>query len=329
MRYFMTGATGFIGKHVARQLREAGHDVVALVRTPQKAHFLADMGVEMVQGDVTDKASIRPAMEGADGVFHIAGWYKVGVRDTSAAEAVNVQGTRNVLETMQELGIPKGVYTSTVAVNSDTKGVVVDESYRFTGRHLSVYDRTKAEAHRVAEAFIAQGLPLVIVQPGLVYGPGDEGPSHELMVQYLTQKLPMLPQGVAFSWAHVEDIARGHILAMEKGRIGESYFLTGPVHTLAEGLKLAEEITGVPGPRMSAPPGMLKAMSALMALVEKFVPVPSNYSSEYLRVSAGTTYIGDNAKARRELGWTPRPLKEGLAETLAYERQRLAEQAAA
>ncbi len=328
MRYFMTGATGFIGRHVTQQLREAGHEVVALVRSPGKAHFLTDMGVEVVQGDVTDKASIRPAMEGADGVFHIAGWYKIGVRDTRAAQAVNVHGTRHVLETMQELGIPKGVYTSTLAVNSHTQGAVVDESYRFTGQHLSVYDRTKAEAHRIAEAFIAQGLPLIIVQPGLVYGPGDEGPTHELLVQYLTQKLPLLPQGVAFSWAHVDDIAQGHILAMEKGRIGESYFLAGPVHTLADGLKLAEEITGVPGPRMTAPPAVLKAMSAFMGLVEKIVPVPASYSSEYLRVSAGTTYIGDNAKARRELGWSPRPLREGLAETLAYERQRLAEQAA-
>ena len=109
MRYFVTGATGFVGGRVARQLREAGHDVVAVVRTPTKASDLLNLGVAVVQGDVTDKASMRAPMTGVDGVFHIAGWYKVGAGRTAGAEgqAINVDGTRNVLELMEELGSPR------------------------------------------------------------------------------------------------------------------------------------------------------------------------------------------------------------------------------
>ena len=323
MRYFVTGATGFVGGHVARQLRDAGHEVVALVRDPGKAKSLAAAGVQLAQGDVTDKESMRTPMSGSDGVFHIAGWYKIGVKDKTPGVAINVNGTRNVLDLMQELGIAKGVYTSTLAVNSDTHGELKDETYRFTGKHLSEYDRTKAVAHDIANEFIHAGLPLVIVQPGLIYGPGDLGPTHDLFVQYLKRRLPMMPQQMAFCWVHVKDVARGHILAMERGRVGESYLVCGPVHTLIEALRLAEQITGVPAPALTAPPWLLKVMSGMMSLVERAVPVPDNYGSEYLRVSAGVTYIGDNSKARRELGWTPRPLAEGLGETLQHEMRLL------
>src|SRR5512138_2972529 len=147
MKYFITGATGFLGGVLARQLREAGHEVNASIRDPGKANELQSLGVTLFKGDVTDKESMRAAMQGVDGVYHVAGWYKIGARDKRDGERVNVQGTRNVLELMKELRIPKGVYTSTLAINSDTHGQKVDENYRFIGRHLSEYDRTKAAAH--------------------------------------------------------------------------------------------------------------------------------------------------------------------------------------
>lgn len=323
MKYLVTGATGFVGGRVARQLIEAGHEVVAVVRNPDKAAPLAALGVGLAEGDVTEKESMRTPMTGADGVFHIAGWYKIGVRDKTPGVAVNIGGTRHVLELMQELKIPKGVYTSTLAVNSDTKGRLVDESYRFTGEHLSEYDRTKAVAHGIAEQFIQQGVPLVIVQPGLIYGPGDNGPAHEVFVRFLKRRLPMLPEKTAYCWAHVDDVARAHLLAMEKGRIGESYFTCGPVHTFIDAMQLAEQITGVPAPRRTVPPWQLKALSRLMGGVDHVIPVPENYSSEYLRISAGVTYIGSNAKAKQALGWEPRPLAKGLTETLFCEMEAL------
>lgn len=323
MKYFVTGSTGFVGGRVAQQLRDAGHEVVALVRNPAQAAQLTKIGAQLAQGDVTQKESMRAPMAGCDGVFHIAGWYKIGVKDKRAGVDVNINGTRNVLELMQELDIKKGVYTSTLAVNSDTQGKLRDESYHFHGQHISEYDRTKAVAHDLALQFINKGLGLVIVQPGLIYGPGDQGPSHDLFVQYLTRKLPMVPQHVAYCWAHVDDVARGHVLAMEQGHAGQSYFLAGPAHTLIDALRIAEQITGVPVPALTVPPAVPAVMSKVMSVIERILPVPDNYSSEYLRVSAGVTYLGDSTKARRELGWSARPLAEGLKETLTDEMRKL------
>jgi nucleoside-diphosphate-sugar epimerase len=324
MRYFVTGATGFIGGRLARRLVGAGHEVVTIARTPSKADDLAALGVEVHQGDITDKETMRAPMSGADGVFHVAAWYKVGLRDTSAAQSINVDGTRNVLELMREQGIPKGVYTSTLAINSNTHGQVVDESYRYTGTHLSEYDRTKWEAHyQVAVPMMREGLPLVIVMPGLVYGEGDTSSVRQTLIQYLTGRLPMMPLKTAFVWAHVDDVVQGHILAMEKGKPGETYIIAGPVHTLVEALQMAEQITGVPVPKLKASPAMMRLTSRIMSLVERVVPVPETLASETLRVSAGVTYIGSNAKAQRELGYNPRPLEEGLRETLEAEMKLL------
>ncbi|MEE9268134.1 MAG: NAD-dependent epimerase/dehydratase family protein, partial [Thermoplasmata archaeon] len=177
MRYFVTGATGFIGSRLVRQLAEGGHEVAALVRTPPAARPLADLGVDVHKGDVTDRESMRAPMEGADGVFHLAAWFKIGAWDRRAAVPVNVDGTRNVLELMKELEIPRGVYTSSLAAFGDTHGKVVDETYRAEGRFPSEYDRTKWMAQvQVAEPMMEAGLPLIVVQPGLVYGPGLTGP---------------------------------------------------------------------------------------------------------------------------------------------------------
>ena len=320
MKYFVTGATGFVGSHVSRQLLEAGHEVIVVVRNPAKAKSLADLGAIVRQGDVTEKESMRLPMQGVDGVFHIAGWYKVGVKDKSDGEKINIQGTRNVLELMKELGIAKGVYTSTLAVNSDTHGKLVDETYHYTGSHLSEYDRTKWVAHyEVADPMIAAGLPLVIVMPGVIYGPEDTSSIRTTFIQYLQRKLPVLPARTAFSWAHVDDIARGHILAMEQGTVGGTYIIAGPTHTFVDAMQIAQNITGVPAPRIQVPPSVMKAMAATMGVVEKVVSVPADYSAEYLRISAGVTYIGNNAKAKRELDYQPRPLEEGLKETLLHE----------
>ena len=316
MKYFITGATGFVGNVLAKQLRMAGYEVHASVRSPEKAKDLQALAVKLFPGDVTDKESMRAAMQGVDGVFHVAGWYKVGTRDKSDGEKVNIQGTRNVLELMQELKIPKGVYTSTLAVNSDTKGKLVDETYHFKGQHLSEYDRTKAAAHDIANEFIAKGLPLVIVMPGMIYGPGDTSSLRTSIINFLHGKLPMLPTQTTLCWAHVDDIARGQILAMKKGKTGESYIIAGEPYKLADMFKLASQITGKRAP-MTVPYQMMKMLSVLVQPIDSLLP--ESYTSEGLRIIAGVTYIGDNAKAKRELGYNPRPLQEGWKETLQHE----------
>lgn len=322
MKYFVTGATGFVGGVLARKLREAGHEVHASVRSPKKAKELEAIGVKLFKGDVTDKEFMRAAMTGVDGVFHVAGWYKIGTRDKRDGERVNIQGTRNVLELMQELKISKGVYTSTLAVNSDTHGQLVDETYHFAGKHLSEYDRTKAAAHEIAKDFMAKGLPLVIVMPGLIYGPGDTSTVRTNIISLLKGQLPMLPNQTKLCWAHVDDIVQGHILAMEKGKSGETYIIAGEPVKVADAFLLASQITGRRAP-MVVPHQMIKLMSYLARPFDNWLP--ESYTSEGLRIVAGVTYLGDNSKAKRELGYNPRPLREGWEQTLRHEMNLLGE----
>ena len=256
VKYFVTGSTGFIGGHLTRRLLADGHAVVSLVRSPTLVSDLALQGAVLSPGDVTDRESMRSGMHGVDGVFHLAGWYKIGARDTSPARRVNVDGTRNVLSLALELGVPRVVYTSSLAVFSDTGGRVMDESCRPRGPWASAYDRSKWEAHfEVAEPLIREGLPLRIVMPGAVYGPADPSQIGTMLRQFLRRRLPLLPRRTAFCWAHVNDTVTGHLLAMEKGAPGESYILAGPPHTLIEAFTLAERITGIPAPRLRVDPG--------------------------------------------------------------------------
>jgi nucleoside-diphosphate-sugar epimerase len=225
---------------------------------------------------------------------------------------------------MRKLQIPKGVYTSTLGVFSDTKGKVVDESYRHDGPWLTEYERTKWLAHyQVALPMIEAGLPLVIVMPGLVYGPGDTSMVHTTFQQYLQGKLPITPKGTSYCWAHVDDTARGHILAMERGTPGQSYIIAGEPHTLVEALEIAERITGVKPPKWHPSPAAMGTLAGVLGVLEKVVSLPESYRAESLRVVAGVTYLGSNAKAKRELGFNPRPLEEGLRETLEYEMKQL------
>ncbi len=317
MKYFITGATGFIGGHLISQLLKENHEIHGLVRDPRRAQHLADLGVKLYQGDITHKESMKKGMEGVDGVFHLAAWYKIGARDRHRAYGINVLGTQNVLELMKEFDIPKGVYTSTLAVFSDTKGQIMDESYMFKGKHLSEYDRTKWIAHyKVALPMMEEGLPLTIVQPGAVYGPGDTSSVGVMLHDYLLGKLPMVPQNTALCWCHVDDVAQGHILAMNKGKPGESYIICGTPATLMQALNMAESITDIPGPKMKIHPGMIKLFSGFLKTIPNVLHLEGAYTGEGLRVIAGTTYLGNDRKARKELQFNPRPLNTGLEETL-------------
>lgn len=308
--YFVTGATGFIGTSLVQQLVEANDDVVALVRDPETAALPAE--VELHTGDVTQKQSMREPMTGVDGLFHLAGWYRIGVNDPETAHAVNVEGTRNVLELMDELDIPRGVYTSTLAVNSDTDGAVADESYRFDGQHGSLYDRTKWVAHYdVAVPMIDDGLPLIIVQPGGVYGPEDPGPTGVLWDAYRRGDIPMIPKRTGICLGHVEDTARAIRLAMGCGRPGRSYIIAGPPYTLEEIFAIADQVTGH-GVPPSVSPRFFRYLSRIVSPIENLLSLPSMYSSEMLWFLGGVTYWGDNSRAQEELGITHRPLQEGL-----------------
>ena len=318
MKYFVTGGTGFIGARLIKRLVESGHHVNALVRDPKKAEKINEPNVTLFQGDITRKGSLRDGMEGVDGVFHLAAWYKVGEGDFKIAERINHLGTLNVLETMKELGIPKGVYTSTLTVFSDTNGEVKDESYIFKGHHLSNYDHTKWRAHyEVARPMMLnQNLPLVIVMPGVVYGPGEENTSTQLIDLYLKEKLPFIPKETAWCWSHVDDIVQAHITAMEKGKTGETYIIGGEKRTVEEAMEIANDITGIKPPKLKMGPGILRFLSKVNGVVNYLSPLPPKYHPETLRVMAGVTYLGSNAKAKNDLEYDPRSLREGFRDYL-------------
>jgi nucleoside-diphosphate-sugar epimerase len=317
MKYFITGGTGFIGSRLMLRLLEEGHSLSLLARDRGRVKLPEGADAEIFEGDITVKESMRAGMEGADGVFHAAAWYKLGSRNKEKGYKINVEGSRNVFALAKELGIPKIIYTSTLAVFSDTDGVVADESYRFDGKHLSEYDRTKWVAHyEVAEPMMRDGLPLVIVMPGAVYGAGDTSLVGQTIEKYLQRKLPMIPRDSMLCWSHLDDAVDGHILAMKKGRPGESYIIAGPPHTIAEAFEIAEKITGIPAPKMRPSPWMMRFSAALMNPIQAIFPVPPVYRSESLKVTAGVTYLGSNEKARKELGYSPRSLEQGFRQEL-------------
>ena len=320
MRYALTGATGFIGGRLAELLVQAGHSVTALVRDPGRARTLADHGVRLVRGDLADQASLRLVAEGTDGLFHVAGWYRVGAREDAQARRVNVDGTRAVLAAVRETAVPRLVYTSTLAVNSDTRGRTVDESYHFSAQHVTVYDATKAEAHQLVAAAAAAGAPAITVMPGVVYGPGDTSQTGALLRRALHQQRVVVSSGGRFCWAFVDDIANGHLLAMERGVPGEAYMLAGPQYSLAEVLSAAAHIGR--GPRPVVVPALtVRMVEPVARLAERLVRLPNTYSAEGLRASLAT-YLGDPTKAKQELSWSVRSLEHGLAETLRAEDDR-------
>jgi nucleoside-diphosphate-sugar epimerase len=323
-RYFVTGATGFLGGELVKQLIGRGHAVAALVRSPDKAQLLRTLGVELHVGDITDRESLRAPMQGSDGVFHVAAWYKFGVKGgDEIAERVNVQGTRHVLDMARELTVPRVVYTSTVSVFGDTRGRMVDETYFSPGPFLTAYDRSKWRAHyEVAVPMIKDGLPAVIVMPGGIYGPGDTSDIHSTLVQLLRKRLFVTPKGVTFCWGYVEDIARGLRQAMEAGAIGESYLLTGPQATFQDFFATAARLAKRRTPPIHPPPTLMKATAMLSSLLERWdmrLPWPA----ETLRLMAGTTWIGSNAKAQQALGFSVRPIEEGLRHTIEHEMRQL------
>ncbi|HSM56012.1 MAG TPA: NAD-dependent epimerase/dehydratase family protein [Candidatus Sulfomarinibacteraceae bacterium] len=318
MKAFVTGGTGFIGRHVVRKLLQRGNEVVALARSEQSAADLRAIGAEVARGDILDTDSMREPMRGADAVFHLAGWYRVGADDWLQAEAINVGGTRKVLRLAHELEIPKIVYASTVAVFGDTAGRLVDENYRSDGPFLSEYDRTKWLAHyKVAEPLIEEGAPIIIVMPGGVYGPGD----HSLvgtMMELFYKGVPALPgPETTLTFAHVEDIAEGIILAAEKGQVGESYVLAGPAVPLGEMFDFWSYLTGKPAPPIRIPSRYLKPLAPVMGVLENLLPLPDWMSREAIEIM-GATYTARADRARTKLGWQPRPLQAGMLETFEW-----------
>jgi nucleoside-diphosphate-sugar epimerase len=320
VRIFLTGGTGFIGAHVARKLRERGDEVVALARSPEKAASLRELGCEIVEGDLADKDAIKRGLQGVDAAIHGAAIYKVGIpkSDRPGMWKANVEGTEAVLDAAIEAGVPKIVYVSTVNVFGNTNGRVVDESYErdVSDGFVSYYDETKYRSHQIAKDRIAKGAPIVIVQPGGVYGPDDHSEVGNMIDEASRGKLRMKAfPDTGLNLVHVEDVADGVLLALDSGQPGEAYVLGGELSTLGDAIDKASDISGQKRVKLTLPPLLAKLSAPLGPVVGPLMGFPPNLK-EAINASDGVTYLAKDDKARRELGYSPRDLDTGLRETL-------------
>jgi nucleoside-diphosphate-sugar epimerase len=319
VKAFVTGATGFIGGNLAKRLRARGDSVAALVRSPEKAGDLRDAGCELVEGDLADEGAIRAGLDGCDAVFHVGAVYKVGIRtaEQPAMYDANVEGTKRVLDAAIDAGIARIVYVSTNGVFGNTRGKVVDESYeRQPLDFLSYYEETKVLAHREANSRIEAGAPILIAQPGGVYGPGDTSQLGNFIDQVRKGRMPLkvFPES-GFNFVHVDDVIEGILLVHDQGRLGETYILGGEIATVDRLIELVARLSGRRPPRFTLPPMMAKLAIPFGPVLGPLFKLPPNLR-EGIRSAQGVTYWGTHEKAKRELGYSPRALETGLRQTL-------------
>ena len=311
MKAFVTGATGFVGGRLAARLRERGDEVVALVRDPGKAGRLRELGCTIVEGDLSSRPALAAAMEGCDAVFHVAAIYRNGVPRSKRDElfAANVTGTENALDAAVDAGVGRIVYVSSNVAFGDTRGEVVDETYEPpAGQYVSLYHETKALAHRAARDRIAQGAPIVIVQPGGIYGPGDHTEIGGMLERGVRGKVVVLPfGGVGLNWVFVDDLVEGILLAHDRGRVGESYVLGGEIGTLRHAVEKSFAAGGHRARIVPVPTWVVRLATPLGPLLGLSV-------ADLVSASNGVTYWGRDDKARSELGYAPRDLESGLRE---------------
>jgi dihydroflavonol-4-reductase len=315
-RTLITGATGFIGSHLAALLVARGHEVAAILAPQTPPGALAELPVTVLRADVRDRRAVRRALKGADGLFHLAGTTSLAAaRET--VFALNVEGTRIVLEEALRAGIGRVVYTSSVAaVGPAAPGRTADEMTIWdAGRYAIPYVDAKHEAEMITLRLIARGLPAVIVNPAHVLGPGDPGRSSTSIVRrFMRRQIPAYVDGT-LNIVGVEDVARGHVLAAERGVVGERYILGNRNFTLDRLFADLGRLSGVEPPSIKLPLSVALALArAGQSIGGLSLPTPSEVRS------ASLNWAYTNTKARRELGWRPSPHEDCLEETIAWYR---------
>jgi dihydroflavonol-4-reductase len=316
----VTGATGFIGSHLTRALADRGDELRVLARRTSRLDHLSDLDFDRVTGDVTDRRAVRRAVKGVERVFHVAGKTSLRRADQDAVFEVNVRGTRTVMEEALAAEVTRVVYTSSVAAIGPAKPKgAADESQPFPAGKLDIaYVNSKHEAESEAIRLAAHGLPVVCVNPTFVLGPDDpKGTSMELVRRFLLRRIPVYVDG-GLNIVDVRDVAKGHLLADEKGEIAERYILGGRNFTLQRLFADFARISGVPPPRLKIPGAV--AVAAIEAAERAGLPTPAS-ADEARSASLWWTYR--NTKARRDLGFAPRPHEETLEDAIQWQADEL------
>src|SRR6266480_2752969 len=328
MNCFVTGASGFIGANLVHELIAQGHRVKALLRPGSDDRGLQGARFERVQGDVCQPSLLRSEMEGSDWCFHVAASYHLWLRDYGPMYAANVEGTRHVIEAAVAAGCNRIVYTSTVGCiglpkSSNGKLVPTDENAPVSEAQMSNhYKLSKWRAEVVARELAAKGAPVVIVNPSAPVGPRDvkPTPTGQVIVDFLNRKMPAyLDTGL--NWVHVRDVAIGHILAAEKGRLGERYILGNAEGnwTMQQTFGVLEEISGVPAPKMRIPYFVALTAAHVNEAIARLTGTPPKAPLAGVRMAKYKMWFNP-AKAIRELGLPQTPSKRALADAVEWFR---------
>ena len=322
----VTGGTGFVGSRLTQELVRKGHRVKVLARPGSSRRALLGIDptrFEVVEGDVTIGHTVYRALSGCDRLFHVAAEFKIWDRRPSKILDAAIVGTRETLRAAEKRGIERVVVTSSTAAVGATKDPTeMDETFAFNREGSAPYIAAKRRAEELALEMADRGLPVVVVNPATILGPGDykPTPSADLLLTFLRWNLPFgfpyTPGG--FSVVDVDDVVSGHISAMERGRIGQRYILGGTNVTVRELFVMLSEITGLRGPGLACPPGLVVLGGALSELYGRFSRTTPQLTYKFARDYIGSYVWVTSRKAETELGYTHRPVRVTLARALRF-----------
>jgi len=322
-KVLVTGASGFVGSAVARKLLERGFSVRALVRPTSPRFHLEGLDLEYAEGDLREAATVRPAMAGVRYLFHVAADYRLWAPDRNEIVANNLNSTRIVMEEAVRAGVERVVYTSSVATLAvRTDGTSVDETAPLDeAKAIGAYKRSKVAAERLVERMIAEHkLPAVIVNPSTPIGPRDvkPTPTGRIIVEAAHGRIPAFVD-TGLNLVHVDDVADGHLAALDRGKIGERYILGGQNVQFADMLAAIATLVGRRPPRMRMPRGPIVPLAIAAETVARFTKREPFVTLDALRMSKYRMFF-TTAKAERQLGLTARPFTQALADAIDWFR---------
>jgi dihydroflavonol-4-reductase len=323
MRALVTGATGFVGAAVARALIREGWQVRALARRGSDRRNIQHLPVEVVEGDLADRASLEPALTDCQALFHVAADYRLGAFDPRQLYQTNVEGTRNILDASRQAGVRRVVYTSSVA----TVGIPADGSPGNEDTPVGVadmighYKRSKFLAEQVVREAAVSGASVVIVNPSTPIGPGDvkPTPTGQMVLDAAAGRMPAYVD-TGLNIVHVDDVAAGHLLAFHRGRPGERYILGGEDMTLREILVEIAQLAGRKPPAVRLPTGVVLPIAYVAEAVARITRRPGRITVEGVRMARKRMFFSSD-KARRELGYEWRPPTEALRDAITWLRE--------
>ena len=322
MRALVTGASGFVGSAVARALLLRGWQVRALVRAGSDRRNLEPLAVELATGDLSDRGSLDAALAGCEALFHVAADYRLGARDPARLYSTNVDGTGRIIEAARAAGVARIIYTSSVAtVGTPADGTPGNEETPVAlADMIGHYKRSKFLAEQLAREAARAGAPVIIVNPSTPIGPGDikPTPTGQMVLDAANGRMPAYVD-TGLNIVHVDDVAAGHLLAFDRGRIGERYILGGQDMTLRQILGEISRLAGRTPPRIRLPRAPLLPIAYLAEFAARLTGGSTRLTVEGLRMAGKRMYFS-SAKAARELGYRWRPPLDAFTEALAWAR---------